>query len=182
MLEEMKKQSNLKNIEIDSIKNKFKNEPFCEDVFSGVIFASFNTVKESNKYYNLFPKSIFEIIHANLVSAFYYVNIFDKSDKKISQKKKILLEVQKVCEPDDIIWENLEFSKLSRFTRIILMNLLTLLLIGCSFIIIVVLTYYQQNSFSDGNNTQKTLISVLISIVISLINFLIAIILKKFSE
>jgi hypothetical protein len=159
-----------------------KNRSFEESVFTGVAFASFDTVKEVNNYCKLFPESFIEYIIAYLKSIYYTVNIFDKSQGKINSKKKTNYRVVKASEPNDINWENLEYSSLNRLIRYIIIYLLTFILIGAGFGIVLGLNYAQTKIDTTTNPNLRTGISIIISVVISIINTSIQMTLLKFTE
>lgn len=171
-----------KTKEIDALLSRLKNNSFEENVFTGVVFASFNTIKEVNQYCNLFPSSIMEHLIAYFKSLYYSINIYDKSENKFNHKKKTSFRVEMASEPNDINWENLEYSYLNRLLRYIVIYFLTFLLIAIGFGIILVLNYIQTNVDHISNPRLNTLLSIVISLVISIINIIVQTSLHKFTE
>lgn len=68
-----------------------------------------------------------------------------KQSKIKSYEKKFTLNVEKAPEPEDVIWENLQFNSKHRFFRKLMVYLISLVLIAISFGIIVGLNYGQVN-------------------------------------
>ncbi len=171
-----------KTKEIDALLLRLKHNSFEENVFTGVVFASFNTIKEVNDYCRLFPSSLFEYVFAYFKTLYYSINIFDNSFNKLNHKKKTSFRVEMATEPNDINWENLEYSDLNRILRYIIIYFLTLVLIGVGFGIILALNYAQTEVDSGSNPRLNTFLSILISIVISIINIVLQMSLQKFTE
>jgi hypothetical protein len=171
-----------KTKEIDSLLLKLKHNSFEENVFTGVVFASFNTIKEVNEYCRLFPSSLFEYIFAYFKTFYYSINIFDNSDQKLNYKKKTSFRVEMATEPNDINWENLEYTDFNRILRYIIIYFCTIVLIGIGFGIILALNYSQTEVDPMSNPRLNTFLSIVISIVISIINIILETSLKKFTE
>jgi len=85
-------------------------------------------------------------------------------------------------EPNDINWENLEYTDFNRILRYIIIYFCTIVLIGIGFGIILALNYSQTEVDPMSNPRLNTFLSIVISIVISIINIILETSLKKFTE
>ena len=173
---DLKQQLKEKNKQIDDLFLSLKNHSFEENVFTGVAFVAFNTVKETEQYCKLFPDSIIEYLLVYLKSIYYTVNVFEQSANKIDHMKKTIFRVINASEPSDIIWENLEYSLFNRIQRYIITYLSTFVLIGAGFGIIFALNLAQSNA--NSGSSLSTGLSIIISLVISVINFIIQMLLE----
>ena len=144
--------------------------------FNGVAFVTFNSETEKAKYYKEFPHSFLHKIFSNLLSGFclYTCCCFLSEEKKRKLKRKQTIAVSIAPEPQDIIWENLEAHFTARFSRSFVGYIVSLLCIGASFGIVLGLNYLQYKSEKDFENNLilKYGISLGISAVISIINFI----------
>jgi len=143
-----------------------------DEYFTGVVFATFNTNIEYNNFLSHFPKSfLFKLL--SFFSINFVFNIcgccFSEKYKKYEKKKKTL-KVTRAPEPQDIIWENLEYSDIERNKRTIIVYIITFFLILISFGIVLGLNYLQYKSSSVDNTGAKFGLSILITITISVIN------------
>ena len=156
--------------EINSIEEKYSNN------FNGVAFVTFNTETEAEKYYKQFPHSFIHKLFSNIASGccLYTCCCFLSDEKKKKLRRKQTIAVSKAPEPQDIIWENLENHFISRLSKSIVGYIVSILCIGASFGIVLGLNYLQYQSEKDFENNLilKYGISLSITAVISLINFL----------
>ena len=151
-LEDEKKETE-KNIE-----SEVKSEDINEKNFAGVAFVSFNTLKEQEDFLSQFP--------SNIVSYFLKL-IWDlkylfcccclKKDLKVN------LDVIAAPEPEDVIYENLEYTSMQKTIRTIVVYIISILLIGICFGIFIGLNILQEYL----NNKA---IHIILSYVISLLN------------
>lgn len=74
------------------------------------------------------------------------------------------ISIEKAPEPEDIIWKNIGFPDFSLILRKIFTYFITFLLLGLSFAAVYGL------SIAQVENTENTLLSLAISVIISLIN------------
>ena len=174
----------MKNAEIDKLLHKLKNNSFEDNIFTGVAFASFNTIKDVNNFIDLYPKTFIGYIYVYLRQFYYTINVFADSQKKLDHKKTSTYRVVKGMAPSEVKWNNLEYSNINRFCRIIIVYLLTLILIGVGFVIIYYLNVGQAKASTlyGADSKVTTGISVAISLVISLINFLTSILLRSLTS
>jgi hypothetical protein len=158
------------------------------DLFNGVLFATFKNGKDYETFYRKFPNSYFEMLFKVYIP-FILTNLLCRCFYNENARKKIkilkTLRVEKAPEPNDVIWENLQFSYLSRLMRIYLVYMLSFLLIGICFLIVIYLTSLQNNYKSAKSARYISFnygISILISSSISVINYAISKCLRKISE
>lgn len=142
------------------------------DRFSGAVILTFNTIEEYERYYDMFPQSA-------LGSIFYYIKRFltrtSKDFSKRSYQENLNLDVfdvHRAPEPSDIIWENLEFSSFQRIMRKLFVYFISIIMVGASFIIILFLNSIQNDSKNLSNQKLNYVISTVISISITIVNFI----------
>ena len=151
-LEEEKKQ-----IE-DEIESMIKSEDINENNFAGVAFVSFNTLKEQEDFLSQYP--------SNIVS--YFLKIIWELKYIfccccVKKDPKINLDAIVAPEPEDILYENIEYTSLQKTFRIIIVYIISILLIGICFGIFIGLNILQEYINSKA-------IHFILSYVISLLN------------
>ena len=144
------------------------------DNFAGTVIISFNTIKEKEEFLSHFQKNFF--VHfinvAGKLRYFFCFCCIKKIDNtKFFQKSKI--QIEEAPEPEDIIFENLEFTTKTKTYRVVGMNMISLLLIGIGFSIIFGLNTLQNHvNKKKYNKFLYYLISLCITIVSSIINII----------
>lgn len=163
--------------EIDNLKDN-------PDIFNGVTFISFKDCIEVESYFSEFPHSfigkIFQQIHYLLANYIFCCFYSEATKRKLAKTTNLLVE--RSPEPTDVIWENLQYSENSRFCRKMLVYLISFVLIGISFGIILALNYFQWYAQTEGWVTSiqvKYTISCIISFTISIINYFISTTMNK---
>ena len=169
-----------KNIkEIEENKNKLESslqnllnqsENLTENNFSGVIFVTFCNIKEQEKFMKYQPKNLIMNIYKSLKHLKYFLCYHCVDKKKRDRyflRKNISFEI--APEPEDVIFENLQYSSIERLFRTILIYFISLIMIFICFLIILVLNYVQINNKKGNNNDKEVVIRYCISIVISII-------------
>ena len=160
-------QIKLENDLKDSLKqaDNLTNENFC-----GVVFITFNTMAEQEKFLKSYPKSFIGnlIISLKNLKYFFCYCLVEKNSRYILQKD---IDVDEAPEPEDIIFENLHFSSKERFCRIFLIYFLSMIIIGICLIIIIGLNYVQIK-YQKINDNNKLFITYLVSFIISGVTFL----------
>jgi hypothetical protein len=148
------------------------------DKFAGSIFVIFNTVKDKERFYNKFPHSILEKVFnkfKNIRNCF----ICDKEKrKKFYLRNKI--NVQYANEPEDIIWENLEYTYCQRLARKSFIYFISILLLFILFIIVFKLSSIQ-NDVKNKDNWRYifiNLVSFSIALAIVIVNKLFQILIE----
>ena len=152
--------------------------------FTGCLFLTFKTIEYKENYYSQYPHFFFDkIIKLILESKYYFCCccISEKSKKKFMRRKNI--EVNYAPEPEDVIWENLEYNKWSRFKRELVVYFISAILLAISFFIVFFLTdvkkYFlaQKNSFHfiikyGGSLSIAAVIAIINEIFYSLIEII----------
>ena len=148
--------------------------------FSGCIFATFNSVKDKEEFYNYFP-------HSFIGNFYYYIKHYlfccfiVKKNKKFVERGKI--NVYLAPEPEDVIWENMEFTLFQRLFRIIILYLFSFLLIAFAFIIVYQLNAYQESiETKSWSELLKYISSFSITIIISILNVLLKYVMNVFTK
>ena len=171
-LKEIKEDKSLLEKEIDNLLKESKK--INMDKFAGAVIISFNTIKEKEKFLSNFPDNLF-VHFLNIAGKLRYFFCFC-CIKKIDnldfwQTKKI--QIEEAPEPEDIIFENLEFTTMTKTYRVVGMNMISLLLIGIGFGIIFGLQNLQNYvNKKKYNKFVYYLISLCITIVSSIINII----------
>ena len=144
------------------------------DKFAGAVIISFNTIKEKEEFLSHFQNNFF--VHfinvAGKLRYFFCFCCIKKIDNsEFFQKSKI--QIEEAPEPEDIIFENLEFTTKTKTYRVVGMNMISLLLIGIGFTIIFGLNTLQNHvNKKKYNKFLYYLISLCITIVSSVINII----------
>jgi len=152
--------------------------------FCGCIFATFNTVKDKRQFYNKYPHFFIEFVLFYLKNIKYYLCCCLINKKKMSKYlNRQRMRVYLAPDPEDIIWENMEFTFFQRFYRMIGIYSLTILLILAAFQIVYSLNSLQEEiKDEDWAEILKYTASFSISIVISLLNIFLEFIMKFFTK
>ena len=178
-LDELNKEKSTYSQRLNLLINKAKLSNFC-----GCAFVTFNTIKEKEEFYNKYPHFFIEFISYYIKKTFYYLcyccTSKNKSLKKKYQRKKI--RVYLAPEPEDIIWENLEFTICQRAYRIIFIYFLSIILILIAFRIVYELNKIQDDINDTWSGVKKYGGAFSITIIISLINLLFEYIMKYFTK
>ena len=139
----------------DSMK---ASEDINQNNFSGVAFISFNTLKEQEDFLSQFPSNIFSYF-IKYIKDLKYIFCFCCFKKNL----KTNLSANKAPEPEDVIYENLEYSYIERNFRTFIVYIISLVLIIICFGI-----YIGINIIQDKINDKA--IHKILSYLISLIN------------
>lgn len=151
-----------------------KTNKLSPETFSGVVIATFETIKDADTYSSLFPQSRFKQLVNRVYLILRHILCFlSKEDRKEKPKNLLKLEVKKAPEPCDIIWENLEFKEAERFKLKFIVYLKSFLLVFASFGFFVGLNYIQFSVFSVDEPGKKYGLSFGISLTIFILNLLI---------
>ena len=163
-------------LDLESQLNLFDTETqfLTKNNFARAIFVTFETIKEKENYYNRFPHSFYGYVMHFFISLKYYFCCccINKEEIQIHNMTKNLI-VSEAPEPEDVIWENIEYSTTNRVVRAIIVYIISLLLICVSFAIVFGFTFLQ-DYWNDDDESQhfllKYVISVIITLVISIFN------------
>ena len=171
-LSEIKKEKEKLEKEIDNLLKESKKVNM--DKFAGAVIISFNTIKEKEDFLSNFPNN-FWVHFLNIAGRLRYFFCFC-CVKKIDNTKfwrKFKIQIEEAPEPEDIVFENLEFTTITKTYRVVGMNMISLLLIGIGFAIIFGLQNLQ--NYVNKKKYIKFvyyLISLCITIVSSIINII----------
>ena len=174
-LDEIKKEKKKAEDERDKLLNESKE--INMDKFAGAVIVSFNTIKEKEEFLsnisNTFIPSILRII-----PKLRYFFCFCCLEKVENWKflKNINIQIEEAPEPEDIIFENLEFTSKTKAYRVVGMNMISLLLIGIGFGIIF---GFQNLQIYVNKKNYKRIIYYLISLCITIVTSIINIIFEE---
>ena len=166
--EKGEKLSTLKQKE-EKNKNKInelmeKSKQKTNEYFAGCVIIVFDTLREQENF--LSKKSNNIIIHIFKLFGYLFCGCcIDKNKKDIFWlRRKIRFE--RAPEPEDIIYENLEYTNsLSRIVRIFFVYFFAIILIFICFIIVTSLNYLQK--YADEKNNFHIVVAYIISLFIS---------------
>ena len=166
----------IKGLEID----------YSQEVFNGVAFIVFDKEEEATNYSSLYPDTFLMKFLINMHRRFLLCCCsccLDENRKK-SLKVKTQLTVGMAPEPEDVIFEHLEYNFKYRFIRTLVLFIISILLCGVSFAIVVGLNELQYRSEKnlETNLVLKYGLSLAITAVTSLINFLMKTLFTKFGD
>ena len=185
----LKKEDNLmgfktKKIMLETELNNSMESGKKLDKFAGCIFVTFNTVKDKEQYFNIYPHYFIEKVFHFIKNLKYYLCCLmdEKKTKKFKMNKKI--NVSYANEPEDIIWENMEYSLSERIIRSLLIYLISLFLL-----LILLIIVFELTSLQDSLNENKhwkfitiNLVSYSIALVILIVNKLFQLLLEFLTE
>ena len=168
-LEELNDQFEKECNAIDKLEEEFAIDSFSlnENIFSGEVIAVFNTEKDQTEFKKHSTTSNF----SRIVKYFCLKN----DTIKLSN-----LHIDTAIEPTDIIWENLEYTYGEKNMRTLLIYFLSLLMMLVSFVLLYILNIGQKKV--GGDPTLKLAISTLFSLLINVINFVVAKVLIKVTD
>ena len=143
--------------------------------FAGALIVSFNTIKEKEEFMSHIPNSLF-IKLLKIIGKLRYFFCFcciDKIDNSKFVMKNLKINIEDAPNPEDIIFENLEFTQQSKVYRVVGINMISLLLIAIGFGIILGFKQLQIIvNKKDYNQIILYIISLCIAIVCSIINII----------
>ena len=160
------------NIQIISEKN-----------FTGYMFLSFNRIKDKEIILERYPNKFFDMMIYYIKNIKYYLCCCCLTKgEKIKFNKIKGVDVEDPPEPEDLFWENFKYSSRNRACRIILVFVVCLVIIGVSLLIVLGFTVLQNNITKDEKKINlflKYLLSFAITIVISVIDAVLSLVLEK---
>ena len=175
-LEQLNKENDIYEKKLNSLVTKAKLNNFC-----GCVFATFNTLKDKEEFYNKYPHFYVELFFYYLKKIKYHICCccIDKTKNKTSERIRVHL----APEPEDVIWENMEFTVFQRFYRIVFIYCLSISLILITLLIVYQLNEKQKDiEEKNWNELLKYIGSFAISIIISILNIILEIIMKTFTK
>ena len=162
-----------------------ETKTLTEKNFSGVIFVTFNSIEEHENFLEPFPKNIISSFFINIKNLKYFLCCcFINKNKRKNFFLKRNISVEAAPEPEDIIFENLQYSSCERFIRMLFIYIFSLIIIAGCFIIILFL-----NNFQTKRSNKKGVLplvkyglSLAISLVISILNSIFQYILENLTK
>ena len=159
----------------DKLKSILKDtENLTRENFSGVVFTIFNSMKEKDKFIQTHKKNFIMKLINSLSNLKYYICPCCINHSKLKEYfLKHNISVEEAPEPEDIIFENLEFSRYQRLSRVLFAYFISFILIAICFFIILYLNNIQikQSQTEEGNSILNRYgVSISISLIIALIN------------
>ena len=143
--------------------------------FAGAVIVSFSSIKEKEEFLSHVPKSFLHLL-LRIIGKLRYFFCFcciDKIDNTKFVMRYIKINIEEAPNPEDIIFENLEFPSQSKVYRVVGINMISLLLIAIGFGIILGLQQLQiYVNKKDYSKIIYYIISLLITIVSSIINII----------
>ena len=127
MIEKGKIQKRLKELE----------EDYSKEVFNGVAFITFNIQSEAEIY----DKFILINLYSSFILYLCECCLSQKRKKRLKVKNKI--SVSFVPETEDIIFEHLEYYFLSRLLCTFILYILSIILVGISFVFVLGINHIQ---------------------------------------
>ncbi len=163
-----------KEHELNDLLEASKN--IKKDNFANVAFISFDTISEQEKFLNQYSQNWLTGLLSTIKNLkYYFCHCLLSREEKNKWEKEKGESVSNAPEPDDIIFENLETTKVGRIIRTLITTLISLFIIAISFIIVVLLTIAQEkidNMSFGAKNFSKYAVSLGITIVTSIVNII----------
>ena len=171
----------LNQIENRISKNKKKIKEIEKDLeenpnnySSGTYFIVFKYISMRDKFYNFFPTNTLTKIFMRIKYFFQNIifgNCVNEKTKRTNYLK-LAFAVEHATEAYEVQWENLGYSMCQKALYLSISIFVTIVLIGISLGIVLLLNYAQFNLTEKENDLEfvKYLLSFLISIIIAIIN------------
>ena len=171
-LSEIEKEKQKLEDELNNILNKTKN--ITKENFSGVVFIIFNTMKQKDKFIESKKEKylLIKLIKSLLNLKYYLCYYCISKEKRKEYFLKHYLSIEDAPEPEDIIFENLEFSWLQRLLRIFFAYIISFILIAICFFFILYINRFQIKESKENNDLYRYGLSVSVSLVIVIINLI----------
>jgi len=149
------------------------------------MFISFDKIKDKETILKEYPNNFFDLMISLIKNIkFYICCCCVGKGEKIKFNKLRGINVEDPPEPDDLYWENFRYNSSNRVIRILLVFLASLIIIGISFVIVLLFTVWQNKLLDDNKKLNlfvKYLLSFIITIVISVLNLVLEVLLTKFT-
>ena len=173
-LNEIEKRISKNKKEIKEIEKDLEENP--HKYSSGTFFVVFKYISMRDKFYDFFPTHFIPKIFMRI--KFFFQNIMCgccvSEKKKRMNYLKTAFTVEHATEAYEVQWQNLGYSLCQKALYLSVSIFVTIVLIGISLGIVLLLNYGQFHLTENGKNNEffKYLISFLISIIIAIINSL----------
>ena len=184
-LGELKAEKDVLDARLSTEENRVRGK-VEEKYFTNYMLISFNKIDEKEKFLRHYPHDFCSHISFFFLNIEYYLFpcCVDKTKKEKFWRSKGI-NAKDPPEPEDIFWENFQYSFVERLQRTVITYIICILIIALSFGVIFGLTLLQEHLYSDDKENGDTniflkyLTSLGITIVISIINSLIQLALEK---
>ena len=180
------------NKDRDDLNNKLFQEEervrgnIEEKDFTNYMLISFSKIEDKEKFLRHYPNGFFDHISFFLKNIhFYLCPCCIEKERRDQFWRSKGINAKDPPEPEDIIWENFKYTFIQRFQKTVITYIICILIIALSFGAIFGLTYLQEHLYSDDKENGDTniflkyLTSLCITVVISIINSLIQMVLEK---
>ncbi|CAD8171332.1 unnamed protein product [Paramecium pentaurelia] len=153
--------------ELAKIDNDIQKKQFTQT--TQVAFVTFQTKKQLETIVEYTKLTTWDLVWTAIL------NIFGKKLNKGFYFKDKLIQITRAPEPDDVFWENCGYNLKYKIKQRTISWFITLVLLITSFFILFGLDYVQNNYLKDQNINYVllTIISLIISFIISIINAMI---------
>ena len=152
-----------KQSEIDTLIDNSKQNTL--EYFGGAAFVTFESIREQELYLKNVPNNAIEYFFKFLRNMGYYLCSCCVNKNSLYYLKRNV-KFEAAPEPEDIIFENLEVKPFSRIMRTVLVYIISIIICGVSFGIIVALNKVQAN-IDNNNNSSHLLLLYIMSLVIT---------------
>ena len=156
-----------------------------ESNFTGYMFVSFNKIIDKEMILRRYPSNFFDKMIEIIINIKYYLCCCCISKgEKIKFNKIKGFDVEDPPEPEDLYWENFKYSSRNRVIRILLVYLVSLIIISISFGLVLLFTLGQNKINENEKNINlvgKYILSFFITIIISILNEVLELVLTKFT-
>ena len=177
--EELEQKINKYGEELDKMQRDLNDNP--NNYNGGTFFIVFEEMSMRDNFYDFFPHSMLEKTIWSL-RYFFECFLFQKCINEEKKKKtalKMIIDVSSAAEPYEVEWENMGYSRCERNIRYLISSLASIGLIVIAFLIIVVVNYGQRKLSEKQKDFWKYVLSLSVSIVIAITNFVGKLVLKK---
>jgi hypothetical protein len=168
-LVELKSRLNELSLKLDKYLSDFDNAG--KKLFTGVVFATFNTVKEYEAFLAFFPKSFVKYIFVLFQYIFVkFLCCCCSNTKRIQKlKTKLYLNVSPSPEPTNVLWANLEVTLFEKIVRTIICYFITFIILAISLAIILGLNVWQKKLTDEGSKHRYS-VSIAVTLFLNVIN------------
>ena len=183
-LDRIKKEKDFIEKKINEITEDAKKN--TSNYFGGAAFITFETIKEQELYLKNLPNNAIDYFIEFLrnIGYIFCSCCINKSSENIYYLKRNI-KFEAAPEPEDIIFENLETKPFAKIMRTILVYIISIIICGVSFGIIVALNelqVYVDSRDSSGHVILLYIISLAITGVTSGIDIFLEIVLKSLTQ
>ena len=150
--------------------------------FTGVIFVTFQTKEEKEKFLKPYPKNFIMYLLISFCNLRYYFCpclILKERRKRFFLKKNLVIE--SAPEPEEIQFENLEITSYKRYFRTLLIYLISAIIIIICFFCIGGLTIIQRK-IKDKKDSYNIIGKFFVSFIITIVVFIMDEIFKNILE